>query len=532
MGFKVRVIKPYYELSEDKEIIITHFIDETGEKKTWETILEEAAVQTKLYCFMYQPVVAYVEKYCKTHNYHITPFNGEICYTGKIGKRNVFFAAHLINNISTNTAAPTTRAATIYYEGKDIRLLNVDKWMSGINNFHITDSVHRNLYEVLCYLEEHIIDKYYTPFRDENRWSKVPVTLAALSRALITIPETSLTDLPIRGAYISGYNWVKNTDSHSKLYYYDTKSMYPYILMNRLFPNPSYAPALFNGFKKGELAFYHISYLKCTLKPNHFPTVFCQKEQQKRMKLSNNINIDWLDLSDEYEGWITSIDLQMLERDYNIEALEIDKTYLYTHTKDNVELFGNNLLRYFNCKENATNPIERQAYKLIINTYSGSLGMQGHFKYRIDDLTNPTGFKPIRKMMGATPMDIAAFMTAYARQYITELALKAGYENVACISTDAVVVKDPSPLTTYVGDNLGNLSLEKVMYNAHWWRPCAYEWQDEEGEWHGKVSGLPTYKYEHGKLVYAVPKIIYDTEKHIYKRDVLRYSIEEENNEE
>lgn len=537
--FKVHVIRPCYNVTEDKEIIITHFIDETGEEKTWETILEEAYAQTKIYCFMYQPTVAYVEKYCKSHGFRITPFNGEMSYTGKPGKIDTFFAAHLVNRMSTSIATPMTRTAMIFYKGKDIRLLNIEKWMDGINPFHITEEKHYNLYEVLSYLEEHIIEKQYMPLIEENRLGKVPATLAALSRALIGVPNTSgknkKTFVEIRSAYNSGYNWIDNTETHEEtLYYYDTKSMYPYILMNRMFPNPSYLPLVSDDFKRVDLAFYHVNYLKCKLKPNHFPTIFCQKEQQKRMGLLDNVDIDWLDTTEKLEGWITSIDLQMLERDYDIEALEIDKTYAYLVAQPSIDLFGDKLLYYFNCKEAASDRVERQTYKLIINTYSGSLGMQGHFRYRVDDLTEPTGVKPLRKTMShVSPMDIAAFMTAYSRQYITELALKAGYDNVACISTDAVVVRDPSPLLPYIGEKLGDLSLEKVMYNAHWWRPCAYEWQDEEGNWKGKVSGLPGYKYEHGKVVYAVPKIIYDVEKHIYRREVQRYSImEEESNEE
>lgn len=201
----------------------------------------------------------------------------------------------------------------------------------------------------------------------------------------------------------------------------------------------------------------------------------------------------------------------MLKRDYNIELLYIDTTWAYRRVILGSELFGKKIIEIFNEKEAATDPFKRAANKLLINTYSGSIGMRRHVRYKIDHLTNPQkkiAVKERKKVESLSPYDISAFMTAYARQYITELALEAGLDNVACVNVDAIAVINPEPLMKYVGKRMGDLEMDREMFNAYWWRINTYEWQNEEGEWEARIAGLPNAYYKHGKTTYLVPKIL------------------------
>jgi hypothetical protein len=156
--------------------------------------------------------------------------------------------------------------------------------------------------------------------------------------------------------------------------------------------------------------------------------------------------------------------------------------------------------------------------------------MRKRKRYKVDHLTNPQKKVMVKEQKdeGFSAWDISAFMTAYARQYITELALLAGYENVACINVDAVAVVDPTPLLPFTGKNLGDLEMDREMFNAYWWRINTYEWQDGSGVWNARIAGLPNTYYVHGKTEYVVPKILYDTKKHYYYKRVDRFNIEED----
>lgn len=288
----------------------------------------------------------------------------------------------------------------------------------------------------------------------------------------------------------------------------------------------------FEGYKDTNgLAIYHIDYIIADLKPKHFPTLFCQKEQQERMGIADNAHIEWYSNGNTLDGWITSIDLETTLRDYDIHYLNIDISYCYPSQVIGSELFGNKLQTYFDKKEAAQDPYERQAYKGLINKFFGCLSMkQNQNRYKVDDLTYPSKQLKLQseELKGESPLDLGAFTTAYARQYITDLALIAGYENVVCISTDAVVVKDGAPLERFIGNKMGDLSLDRVMYNTRWWRINTYEWQDENGNWKAKVAGLPSYKYKHDRIHFVIPKLIYDKQTHKYKKEYQTFNLEED----
>lgn len=67
--------------------------------------------------------------------------------------------------------------------------------------------------------------------------------------------------------------------------------------------------------------------------------------------------------------------------------------------------------------------------------------------------------------MKTSPVDIAAFLTAYGRYEITELAYKNGFDNTYSIDTDGIFALDRT-LDAECGEGLGSLRLDKVMRYA------------------------------------------------------------------
>ena len=532
--YEVKLIKPQISIVHHNEIVVQGFVDENQNKyNSVSDLLNSITKQTKIYCYLYQPIVRHLERYAVNNNFAIPKCNAQTYYSGS-PKKNTFSAIHLMTSAS-KYAAPHTSIVKMWYNGIQILFLDIAKWMDRLNHWVVDAEDHFKLWQLLDHVEHNIITPQYLPLCEKSKMGKVPKTLASLSRAIIGGKENMYSAnnerlKEMKGAYATGYNWIEEAlRRYSKLYYLDVKSMYPFVMMNRNYPDPKRACEVFDEFipvdNVKQLAIYHIDTLVATLKPQHFPTAFAQKEAQHRMGILDNTSFSWV-CRNPLDGWMTSIDYETLFRDYDVETIVVDKTHLYYAIVPGRELFGNKIEEIFDLKESSIG-VERQAYKLLLNTYSGSIGMSCHDKYRVDSISNPTEmFLLEQKQSNVRPWDLSAFMTAYARKYITDLAYEAGYETVKCISTDAVVVGNPDGLMKYIGEEMGDLSIDKIMHNAMWWRPNCYEYQDEDGKWQGTVSGLPSYLYKHDKLVYNIPVLQYDPIHHSYYIAYQRFDIE------
>lgn len=525
------IIRPNYTIDDETyEIKIKGFFDENETLyKSFEELFAQCGTDTKFFCYMYQPTIAELEKWGDANAIPRYPFNKQLARSGRPSKKNSLCLCHATMKMHST---PQTVFSDIIYNGSRFLFFNIEKWFPHINNFNPSINKIGEQYAVLERIETDLMPLYTAS-------NTPPATLSKLSRSLNPSlqknPEKASFLLEIKTAYTSGFNYINRSNIIDKLFYCDVNSMYTYIMTNRIYPMVNRMPRKINGLQtvdnERQLALYHISYLKASVKMDGFPSIFCQKETQKRMGISNNRDFEW-ECNDAILGWITSIDYDLLYENYNVEIIDIDISYVYSAMVHGSTLFGTKIVEFFNKKQNAEDEVERAMYKGILNTLSGSIGMSDKFNYKVDNILCPTKFLSLKNSADQDKSfnnwDISAFMTAYARQYIIKLAHIAGYENVACIITDAVVVKDISPLLPHMGKGLGELSLDRTMYNAHWWRVSAYEWQDEDGNWKAKIAGLPKDKYKHGTTFYVIPKIMYNREKHYYYKDFQEFPINEE----
>lgn len=382
-------------------------------------------------------------------------------------------------------------------------------------------------------LEEHrlAIEAFVRDVLPHIPFQNMPNSIAAAARKIF--PSTTdggkidyLNE--IRSSYVGGYYYVKDTwEVKDIIYDYDIKSMYPALLnSHRLFPN-MYEPGVpqrLNGFvetnNKQQLAFYHIKTLKAHLKSKHFPTIWREKRMIIKMSKYGVCSHDYINcrVKSLVDGWITSVDYKMLLRDYDIGLLEIDYTYLVEGVPgwSMFDLLG----QFYNLKERSVGAT-REVFKRLIDSYSGSLGMMPAMPhYWCSNLAGDKKELSVEKAAPTTcaPVDVAAFLTAYGRYEITELAYKNGYDNTYSIDTDGIFALDRT-LDEECGEGLGSLRLDKVMRRARWFGQKQYESMEDGNDYFTPhIAGLPAYLYEHGIYDYIIPTIQYSKKLRKYIR--------------
>lgn len=301
----LHVLKPLFYVDEvnDNEIVITGFIDEEDNELTVEDLLN-VEKPTKYYCYGFQPTVAYIEKWWKQNKYKVCKFKGKIGYHGHTANGTLLCYDHVKVN---HNSAPSTLTFKAYYFGHEVHFLDIDKWIDRLSLFHEEPGERKEIFAVLHNIEKLIMPEYEKSFNA----AKAPGALAKVSRAIITdLGKFKSEDRnaflhEVRSCNSSGYNYIAEPNKiyTEPLYYYDVKSMYPFMVLNKMYPKTNRPPKRYEGFKNTNgLAIYHINSLVAVLKPRHFPTLFSQQEQQQRMGLSDNININWQAGSDTING--------------------------------------------------------------------------------------------------------------------------------------------------------------------------------------------------------------------------------------
>lgn len=535
---KVRLLETQYDVDtfNQNTIIIKGFYDyQTEEIFTPEQILEMEG-QIALFVNLYNPVVKHFHDMCKARGYDMKTCGRKLANGGRKPTKNYrFFARYVSHRLDSQRncficeiVKPKTETQNV------ITIMDSAGWFrSDFGGFNVpTDGRAKQLCRILEYVLKENDGQMYR-------------TLAAAARNKIRLNIDSVvdneksirTDLVnrLRPAYASGYNYLRNNQRQQFLYYCDVNSMYVYCLAKFHYPSLLILPTKHEEYvplAEDELAFYHIDTIVADVKPKHFPTLFAGVQMQKSMEIGDvsHLNIPFMKPG---KGWITSVDYEMLLRDYDIKELVIDESLVYKKEKDiSRELRAKQLIENYQNKVNAAKGTpEYDYYKMLLNTFTGSLSITHKATFSHEDLVDKGETKVLDSDDKIPNIEISAFMTAYARKYITELAYMVGYDKVHCISTDAVVVEDYTALQPLLGNNLGQLKMDELRH-AKWWRVNAYEWYDENGKWKSKASGISDGTYTEGEDTACQPLLILnkDLGKYckIYRTIKLSESIYEE----
>lgn len=534
-----RLLETQYDVDtfNHNELIIIGFYDYcTEEIFTPEQILDMEG-EIALLVNLYNPVVLHFHNLCKSRGYEIKTAGKALHIEGRKPTNKYRFAAcyasHRIDSQRTCYTCEISKPKTTTVN--NIVLINSTKWFpSDFRGFNTpTDGRAKQL---------HAVFEYALKNNDNN----LKKTLAASARQEIFLSVPGVADnqeqvqrkelvQEIRSCYASGYNYLRDNKRHPFLYYCDVNSMYIYCLSAFDYPSLMKMPVHYTKFvepRNNELAIYHISSIVASIKPKHFPTLFSGTQIKKQMDIADSEHLN-ITIMKPTKGWITSVDYEMLLRDYDITSIVIDETYIYEKEPDHSRVHrASKLVRTYDYKKNAAKGTpEYDYYKMILNTLTGSLSIMHKASYSHESLIEAGTYSLVKAETHIPNIEISAFMTAYARRLITELAYKVGYDKVHCISTDAVVVEDYEELKPLLGNELGQLKMDELR-NARWWRVNAYEWYDEEGNWCKKASGISDGSYNEGDDTACQPLLILDKEINkyckIYRTIKLAESIYEE----
>lgn len=417
---------------------------------------------------------------------------------------------------------PRIQATRGRYEGVKFRMNDIKNFLRNINEFNIKEN------EIIPTLQEayEMMDLICDKLRYKNEIPKSIQQLARKTFGEIAINEDRLDyQTNIRSSYMGGVYYIQEElNMYEDVYNYDKRSMYPYILNNYKFPDPQSNPIFIDDFIKVDndydLAFYHIKSIKAEPKEKHFPFLWIQEGSQAVLAMKKFGYLTPTTGAAYYQdltldlGWITSIDYDLLMEHYDIEQLEIDYTYYISDLISGNEYFSK-LREYYDKKEKATGT-EKIIYKLLINSYTGSLAMKSKSSYYVKYITKQSDEpkKLLPNELSKAPCDIAAFMNAYARKIIYDLAMKAGYDNVISIDTDGIFTKNRI-LDKYCGEGMGSLRLDHYYKKAQWFGKRCYEFQEEDGNWSCHIAGLPNYLYVHDEYKYRIPQLKYNN---VYKQ--------------
>lgn len=224
---------------------------------------------------------------------------------------------------------------------------------------------------------------------------------------------------------------------------YDVNSLYPYI-MNSVRLMPVGQPL--DKKPVGKYVFISELHIKATLKLNAYPFLFSKGFLGYKKAL-------YFEKIDTYADGktltLTNVDIEMLYKYYDVSEFTEIKTY-YFKVKKGCDIFGK-YLNYFS-KMKIEHSKEKDAYysisKLFQNSLYGKFGGSykfGCYRYVFDDENDvKCSIKEVdfveNEPTQSTYVPVAAFITAYAREYIASLIMKNPADFLYC-DTDSIHMK-------------------------------------------------------------------------------------------
>jgi len=281
----------------------------------------------------------------------------------------------------------------------------------------------------------------------------------------------------IRDGYVGGRTEVFKKYGES-LFYYDFNSLYPYIMRKYKVPIGTYrvvdCPNSYNtGFIDAtirvddlEIPFLHYKSSKLLYPTGEFRGVYTYPEIDFAESLGYDINYNYI-----------------------IEFEESD--YIF---KDYVDHF-------YNKKQNATNDIDYQLSKLLLNSLYGKFGQNRNNETIISNPEEILGLTPYDEELnlfkkrsfnkyGTILPHIAAYVTAYARIELYKKFMEVGFDNVFYCDTDSII--SSKELST--GNNLGELKLEDEIQEGIFLAPKTYGYINNKDEVVLKCKGFDVEK--------------------------------------
>ena len=309
----------------------------------------------------------------------------------------------------------------------------------------------------------------YSSLRDKTFWS-------------VAFPELPTELLKVwRNAYRGGRSQVNRMHKDKILRgvrRYDINSMYPYIMHD--FPLPYGQPIKYNGRDKYDFEIYRVR-IGFVLKPNCLPSLL-----KKHLSLTEDSYYE--ETEDIEEMWISNIDLQLVERNYDVYHLEILDTYGFRTSK----ILFRDYIDYWYGKKLNDKGVKRIVDKFMLNCLYGKFGTNIEKAHKIpyyqDGIVGYSNSDYAEGKKYYLPVAIA--ITSYAHLLIDNAIHMTGIDNFVYCDTDSVHTLGTLPDNMVDAKLLGKFKEEAYETKSKYIRQKCYITL-ENGEYKITCAGLP-----------------------------------------
>jgi len=311
-----------------------------------------------------------------------------------------------------------------------------------------------------------------------------------------------------RMGYFGGRNECFNYSDFESVYYYDINSLYPYVMLNNLYPVSIHKAEGKNVLKE------QLYYVKATVE---LPYMYIPPLPSKLNKLYFTYG--------KVNGWFYSPEFRLIEG--IADRIQIHQAYAFTPSK----LFKEFVSKYWAIRQQYQqegNELQK-VVKLYLNSLYGKFGQKREIENReylfdiaegCEELSDGVYTKTTTDYSKATFINpfISGFITSYAR---AELFKNLSENSIYC-DTDSIV---STKQLRNVGKELGQFKLEgKGRFKA--FAPKTYFFLTDKGEVKNKSKGVYREKISMGTTPEIFIESIKETKMRIFakpKESIRRY---------
>ena len=261
---------------------------------------------------------------------------------------------------------------------------------------------------------------------------------------------------------------------------YDINSMYPYVMAECWMPYGW--PIEIQSRGRFEFEIYDID-IDFDLKEGHLPTLL------KKGGIFSKGDSYYIDTDGIENIKITSVDLEILERHYNINYIKFNKMYGFKTTKI---IFRDFIHKYYELKSNSTGGL-RLVYKLILNNLYGKYGSKpkgrNKIPYIAEDGSLAYNYSEEHEMQQYY-LPVAMAVTSWAHLLIDNAIMTTGFENFVYCDTDSIHTLGTLPDSMVDHKELGKFKLEATESLSKYVRQKCYITKDSSG-WNITCCGMP-----------------------------------------
>lgn len=251
---------------------------------------------------------------------------------------------------------------------------------------------------------------------------------------------------------------------------YDINSMYPYIMHDMKLPYGYPIPC--DKINTFDFELYHIN-IEFELKEKHLPSLL------KKCGMYTGDDSYYIESNGVEELWISSIDFNLLKRNYDIYYLEFVEILGF---RTSSFMFFDYIDKWYS-KKQVDKGAQKIVDKLMLNSLYGKFGSnnKGYHKIpKLDETGKITYDASEIEDMKKYYLPIAIAITSYAHLLLDNAIQETGIENFVYCDTDSVHTLGSLPLSWVDQKILGKFKLEGIEDKAKYVRQKCYVIKEKE----------------------------------------------------